>query len=200
MRSLAAAALARRHMLADQRLRERHQAATAETLHGARGNQEQQSGSQSAGQRCHGKNGQRAQQHPAPSEAVAEMAIQRRRDRRRQQIGDHDPRQIGQSAQGPGDRRQCAGENRLIGRCEKHRDHDTWKNPKKCLARAQRLGRSRWREFDLFRRIRISLRRHGHSEFGDRKKARSAWARRQTYRPALHPRTVGARVSCVRKT
>ena len=121
-------ALARRHVLADQRLRQRHQAAAAQALHGARNDQRQQRRGEGAGERCDGKDGQGGEQGRTPSEAVADAAVERCCDRRRQEIGDDDPGQIGESTERCDDCGQRARQDRLVDRGEKHREHDAGKH------------------------------------------------------------------------
>ncbi len=133
-----ASALARRHVLAEQRLRERHEAAAAQALQRPEHDEPQEARRQRAGGGGAGEDRQRPEQHPPPPEAVAQIAVERRGDRRRQQIRDDDPRKIGEAAQRGGDHRQRAGQDRLVGGRQEHRDHHTGKHPAEGFARAQR--------------------------------------------------------------
>ncbi len=137
-----AAPLARRDVLADQRLRQRHQASTAQSLQRPRRDQRQQRRGQRTRHRRDREDGQGYEQHAAAPEAIAEMAVQRRADRCCQQVGDDHPRQVRQTAERAGDRRQCAGKDGLIGRGEEHRHHHAWKHAQERLAAGQR-----WRRF-----------------------------------------------------
>ena len=85
------AALTRRHVLADHRLRERHQPTAAQALQRARRDQCKQGRRQRAGQRRHREDRQREEQHPLPAEAVAQVSVQWRGDRGCQQVSDDDP-------------------------------------------------------------------------------------------------------------
>jgi hypothetical protein len=128
-------------VLASQRLRQRHQAAATQALHSARDDQQQQCRCEGASDRGHGKNSERAEQHAPAAEAVTEMSIQRRRNRGCKQVRNDHPGDIGKASQRARDRRQGAGEDRLIGGREEHRDHHPREHAQKCLAgRHRRLA------------------------------------------------------------
>ena len=59
-------------------------------------------------------------EQPLAAEEVAELAVERRRHRGRQQIGGDHPRQMVEAAELAGDRRQGGGDDRLIQRGEEH--------------------------------------------------------------------------------
>ena len=85
------AALARRDGLADQRLRQRHQAAAAETLQHAGGGEEFDIGRERAEHRAEHEDRERKDHHPAPAERVAEPAVDRGRDGIGDQVRHHHP-------------------------------------------------------------------------------------------------------------
>jgi hypothetical protein len=67
--------------------------------------------------------GECGEQHAPASEAIAQVPIQRRSDGRGNEVGDHDPGEIGEAAERLSDRGQRGGEDRLIDRRHEHRDH-----------------------------------------------------------------------------
>jgi len=92
--ALIAAAFARRNGFADQSLRQRHQAAAAETLQHARGRQEDDAGRKRAQHRVRHEQRQARENHRPPAERVAQASINRRGDRIGDQIRHHDPRDL----------------------------------------------------------------------------------------------------------
>ena len=56
------------------------------------------------------------------------MTVDRRSDRRGQQVRHDNPRDVREAAEMARDRRQRAGQDCLVGRCEEHRDHDARKD------------------------------------------------------------------------
>ena len=122
-----AAALAWQHVLADDGLRRGHEATATESLQGARNNERVQRWRQCAGNRGQCEDRQCRQQQPATTKAVPQMSVDRRRNRRRQEIRHHHPGQIGDAAHRAGDGRQRARENRLVRRRQEHRHHDPGK-------------------------------------------------------------------------
>ena len=89
--TLVARPLARRECFSDQRLRQRHQPAAAQALQHAGQRQQLDAGRGRAQQRRDNENGERREHQPAAAERVAEPAVDRRRDRRCDQVRDDDP-------------------------------------------------------------------------------------------------------------
>ena len=89
--ALIAAALARRHDVADDGDRGDDKSAAAETLHDAEGDQLRQVLRYAAQRRADEEDDDRRLQHDAPAEEVAELAVKRHDDRRGQEVGRDDP-------------------------------------------------------------------------------------------------------------
>ena len=143
-------AFARRHVFADQRLRQRHEAAAAQSLQRAEHDEPKEIGRQCAGDGSAREDRQCTEQDAPASEAISEIAIQRRGDSCGEQVTDDDPRQVGDAAERARDRRQRARKNGLVGGGQEHRHHHAGKNAAERFARGQRraaLGRHvlRWR-------------------------------------------------------
>ncbi len=122
--ALVARAQPRRDDLADERLRERHQAAAADPLHDARRDQRAERRRRAAGERAEGEDDDRDRQHLAPAEAVAETPVERHHDHRGEQVGDREPRRVAQAAELAADHRRRGREQGLVDRGEEHRHHD----------------------------------------------------------------------------
>jgi hypothetical protein len=122
--ALVARPLPGRHQLADERLRQHHQAAAAQALQHARGDQPCM---WAPGRRpaSPARTRQRGQHHVAPAEAVAHAAVQRRGDGGRQQVADRRSRRCRTGRRG---RARCAGvaggQQGLVDRAHEHRQHD----------------------------------------------------------------------------
>ena len=122
--TLVAPALARRNGLADERLRERHQAAAARPLQDARGGEHLDALRGGAQDRSAHEDGKRDEHHALAAENVAELPVDRRGDGVRYQIGDDDPGRAPDLPQGRGDRRQGRRHDGLIHHRQEHRQHD----------------------------------------------------------------------------
>ena len=122
--ALVAGALARRDHLADQRLRQRHQPAAAEPLQHARGGDRDDGGGEAAEHGSGDEHAECHQHHPLAPERVAEPAIDRRRDRGRDQVGHDDPGDPLDLAEAPGHRRQGGRDDGAVERRQEHRQHD----------------------------------------------------------------------------
>ncbi len=120
---LVARAQARRDDFADERLRERHQAAAAEALHDARRDQQRQRRRKPAGERADREDEDRGRQHLPAAMTVAEPAVERHHDHRREQVADREPRGVAQVAELAADHRRRGREQRLVDRGEEHRQH-----------------------------------------------------------------------------
>ena len=119
--ALEARALARRHQLADQRLRQHHQPAAAESLQHPRGHELRQRLRHAAGDRADGKDAERNQQEIAPPAQIAQAPVHRHDGRRGEEVADRDPRGVAQAAERRRDRRRRGGEQRLVHRRHEHR-------------------------------------------------------------------------------
>jgi hypothetical protein len=137
---LIAPALARRDSFADQRLRQRHQAAAAETLQHPCRRQEFDARSQCAEDRPDDEQRERSKHHTAAAEGIAETAIDRRGDGVGDEIGHHHPRHALNLAKVGGNGRKRRGNNRLVGDRQEHRQHDRRKNGQKQRAGGFRLA------------------------------------------------------------
>ena len=94
-----------------------------------------------AGDRRQREHAERAEQHAAAAEPVAQVAVQRRGDGRREQVADDDPRQVVDAAQRARDRGQRAREDRLVGGGQEHRHHDAREHAPERVARRRRRPR-----------------------------------------------------------
>ncbi len=133
-----AAALARRNRFADQRLRQGHQAAAAESLQHAERGQPFDIRRQRAQHRADHEDRQRHDHHEAAAESVAETTVDRGCDRIGDQIGHHDPGRALDLAEARYDRRQRGGDDGLIGHRHEHRQHDRGEDAEKQRARRGR--------------------------------------------------------------
>ena len=119
-----ATALARRHVLADERLRESHEAAAAQALQGAEDHEPEEARRESACEGRAGEHRERAEQRAPPPEAVADVTVERCGNGGGKQVGHDDPRQIDKPAERACNGGQCGGEDGLVGGGEEHRHHD----------------------------------------------------------------------------
>ncbi len=118
-----AAALARRHDLGDDRLRADHQAAGAEALQRAEGDQLAHRLAQARQQRAGEEDHDRGQEHGLAPVHVAELSVERRRRRGREQVGGDDPREVLEATEVADDRRQRRRDDRLVQRGQEHAQH-----------------------------------------------------------------------------
>ncbi len=126
--ALVAGPLARRNGLTDQRLRQCHQAAAAESLQHPGGGERLDAGAQRAQERRRHEHAQSHDHQPAAAILVAQPAIDRSRHRRGDQVGHHDPRCPLGFAGRCDDRRQRGRHDGLVDGRQKHRQHDGRKN------------------------------------------------------------------------
>ena len=119
-----APALARRHDVADRRLRTHQQAAAAEPLDRPEHDQLGHALREAAEGRADEEEHERALQHDLAPIEVAELPVQRRHDRDRQQVGRHDPRDVIEPAEVADDGRERGRDDRLVERREQHREHE----------------------------------------------------------------------------
>ena len=136
--SLVAAALAGRHDVRDDRLREHDETARAESLEGTErdqcGERRRDAAQHAAGEE---HDDGRLEQPLAPVE-VAELAVERRRDRRREQIRRDDPRQMVEAAEVADDRRQRGRDDRLVECREQQAEHEPAEHDEHLAVRQRR--------------------------------------------------------------
>ena len=116
--------LARAQQIGDDGLRDRQQPAAADALQAARQDQKPDRRRQRAGDRTDDEDSDRRKHDGAAAVDVGELAEQRRRRGRREQIGRHHPGQIVDAAEAFADGRQRRRDDGLFERGEKHRQHD----------------------------------------------------------------------------
>lgn len=120
---LVLAAFARRHHVGNHDLHQRQDAAAADTLQRARENQRQDIRRNRAQHRADQEQRQRGYDHRAAAVDVAQRAVDRRdRGGGKKIRGDH-PRQAGDVVELAADGRQRGGNDGLIERGQKHREH-----------------------------------------------------------------------------
>ena len=142
------AALARRHDVAERRHRADHQAAGPQALDGAEGDQLVH-GLRQAGQRRAGQeDDDRGDEELLPPVHVAELAVERRGDRGREDVGRHHPGQVRDPAQVTHDPRQRGAHDEVVqhGQQDRHQqpgqhDHHLARG-QELPARSARAGRS----------------------------------------------------------
>ena len=117
------AALARRHDVADRRLGADHQPAAAEALDRPERDQLRHPLRQPAQRRADQEQHERALEHDLAAVEVAELAVQRRHRRHREQVRRDHPRQVLEPTELAHDRRQRRRHDRLVERREQHHQH-----------------------------------------------------------------------------
>ena len=122
--ALIAAALEREHDVAHDHLREREQPAAAEPLQRAADDQHAHVGRERAQRRGRDEDRDGDEQHGTPAVDVAQLAVQRGRGGRGEEIRGHHPGEVLDVGKLAPDRRQRGGDNRLIERAEEHRQQD----------------------------------------------------------------------------
>ena len=135
--ALPAAAVRRRHEVADRGDRERHQRAGAEPLDPAREDE--------LGHRLRGRADDPAghEQHDAadeeqpPAVHVGQPAVDRRGDRRGEHVGGEDPRVVLDAAEVGDDHRQRGGHDRLVERGQQHAQQHADDRDQRLAAREQ---------------------------------------------------------------
>ncbi len=119
--ALVAAALARRHDVADRRHRAHHQAAAAEPLERPEQDQLGHALRDPTQRRAGQEHDQRELEHDLAAVQVAELAVDRRDRGLREQIGGDHPGDVVESAEVADDRRQRGRDDRLVQR--RHQQH-----------------------------------------------------------------------------
>ena len=118
-----AAALAGADDVADDRLGADHQPAGADPLQRPESDQLGHALRQPGQRRPDQEDDDRRLEELLPAVEVTELAPQRGRDRRGENVGGHHPGQVVQAMQVARDRRQCRGDDRLVERRQKHAEH-----------------------------------------------------------------------------
>ncbi len=116
-------ALARRHHVRNHRLYDRHDAAAAEPLQAPRQNQHWHVRRYRAQNRARDEQAQRRDDHGAAAIDVGQRAEHRRDCGGGQKVGRDHPRQAGDVLELPADGRQRGGDDGLVERGQKHRQH-----------------------------------------------------------------------------
>ena len=122
--ALVAAAIARRDDVADDRLGEDDEPAAAEALQRAEGDELAHALRLPAQRRPDEEDDDRALEDALAPVEVAELAVERRGDRRRQQVAGDDPRELVQAAELGRDGRQRGGDDRPVERGQQDREHE----------------------------------------------------------------------------
>ena len=122
------AALAGGHQVTDGGDRADHQAAGAEALQGAEGDQlvhgVREAGQRRADQEQH----DRDHQESLAAVHVTELAVEQRGDGGRQNVGRHHPRQVVQAAEVADDARQRSRDDQLVEHRDDEREQQTWQH------------------------------------------------------------------------
>jgi hypothetical protein len=121
--ALVLAPLAGRHDVGHDRLGQHYQAAAAQPLQGAERDQLDHAVRQAAQRRADQEDHDRRLEQPLAAVLVAELAPQRRRCRRGEQVGGHYPGQMAQAAEVADDRGQRGRDDGLVERGEQDREH-----------------------------------------------------------------------------
>src|SRR5262249_50624340 len=112
--ALVPASLARRDDVADHGDRRHEQAAAAQPLERAEGDQLGHVLADPPERRADEEDHDRALEHLLAAVEVAELPVERPGDRRREQVGGHDPREVLETAEIADDRRQRGRDDRLV--------------------------------------------------------------------------------------
>ena len=151
-----APALARGDDIADRRLCAHHQPAAAESLDGAERDQLGHPLREPAQHRADQEDHERRLEHELAPVEVAELAVQRRHDRHREQVRGDDPADVVEPAELADDRGQRGRDDRLVERRQQHHEeqgaHDqphAWLRVPPLLAHHRQRARLRRRAGDL---------------------------------------------------
>lgn len=118
----------------DDRLRQDHQTTTAETLQCAEHDEHPEVGGERAADRGEGEQRDRDQEEVAPTQDVAELAVDGHHDGGREQVGGGDPHLVVDAAELPDDRRHGGGDDGLVEAGEQHaRDEGAEDDPDAAL-------------------------------------------------------------------
>ncbi len=120
---LPAAAIPRRHDVADHGEREREDPARAEALHRAKEHELRHRLGHAAERRAEQEEDDREDEQVLAAVDVAELPVQRHRHRRREHVRGEDPRVLRDPAEIVDDPRESGRDDRLVERGERHRHH-----------------------------------------------------------------------------
>ena len=133
-RALVLAALPRRHDVADDRLGQYQQAAAADALDRAEGDELAHVPRLAAQGRADQEDHDRAEEEVLAAVLIAELAPDLRGRGRGEQVRGHDPGQVRKAAEVVDDRRQRGGDDRLVERGEQQREHERAVDDQQLLA------------------------------------------------------------------
>ena len=133
-----APAIPRADDIADDRLGTHDEAAGSETLDGPERDERVHAGSKTAEHRTDEEQDDRGLKQSLAAVEIAELAPQRRRDRRREEIGGHHPLQVRCPAEVTHDGRQSGRYDRRIQRGKRHTKHQCDEDEHQSTLRQQR--------------------------------------------------------------
>ncbi len=136
-----AAAVAGRHDVADDGLRADHQSATTQPLERSEGDQLGHRVAEAGQCRPDHEDDDRRLEEGLPPVLVAELAPQRRRHGRGQEVGGHHPRQVGPPVQVAHDGRQRGRHDGLVERGQQHAEQQCTQDEPQPAARDPLEGR-----------------------------------------------------------
>ena len=122
--ALVAAAVARRDDVPDDGHRHDQEPAAAESLQRAEGDQLRHVLADPAQRRADQEDDDRRLEDDLAAVEVADLAVQRTRNRRREQVRGHDPGEMGEPAEVADDRRQRGRDDRLVERREQQHQQE----------------------------------------------------------------------------
>ena len=137
--ALVLGALPRRHDVADDRQREREQAAGAEALDGAEGGELPHRLGEAAQHRADDEDGDRGDEERPAAVEVGQLAVERRADRGGDEVGGRRPRLDRQAVQVVGDGADRGRDDGLVERGQEHAGHQAGQD-REDLPVGQRLG------------------------------------------------------------
>ncbi len=121
--ALPAAAVARRHDVADHGQREREEPAGADSLNRAEDDQLRHRRREAAERRADQEDDDREEEEVLAAVRVAELAVQRHGHRRGEHVGGEHPRVLRDAAEVADDPRERSRDDRLVERCQQQRHH-----------------------------------------------------------------------------
>ena len=137
--ALVTPAVPRRDYVADRRLCRHHQTAAAEPLHRPEGDQLGQVLRDPAQDRADQEHHQPDLEHDLPAVQIAELPVQRRHDRLREQVRRHDPADVVESPEFSHDRRERGRDDCAVECCKQHHQHEAGEDDVD-VARAPSVG------------------------------------------------------------
>ena len=122
--ALIAPTVARWHNVPDRRLGRHHQTAAPEPLHRPEGDQLGQVLRDAAEDRAEQEHDQPDLEHDLAAVQVAELPVERRHDRLRQQVRRHDPADVVEPPELSHNRRKRGRDDRAVQRRQQHHQHE----------------------------------------------------------------------------